>query len=160
MNQPSFATGQMQILRSRMVWLYFFFFNLFVAGILMIWTAEQMAGRESRPFSDWYFGVVAYAAFGLVYREFFRHRLLHSSPYSNQSENFVKRWYAIQLIGICAAFTPLVCGCGARIILKMSIWYSVPWYVLTYVLLFLWRPKLPAFAPAEKNHTVADPETR
>lgn len=117
-------------------------FAVFVAsGVMYIWLAEAISAGETRPFSYWYWAFVAYNLYGIVagisLRRSFARKLSRTDISANRRSRL---WFTRELFGMCFALSPIVTFAAARILLKMPISFSVPWYALGFILFILWRP--------------------
>jgi hypothetical protein len=57
--------------------------------------------------------------------------------------SLVKHWQTREILGMAFALSPIACFCFARVFLRMSVWFSIPWYMLGFLGFILWRPSLP-----------------
>lgn len=141
MSQPTSSADEVQAVMRR---LRFICANFVVGGVLLIWVAEQIVGRRSLPFSNWYFAFIAYAIYvpfgGLYLRRRFTSDL--RKPDLSVSSR-VKLWQTREIVGMGFAMSLIVCFCFARLFLRMSVWFSIPWYGLGFFGFILWRPSLP-----------------
>jgi hypothetical protein len=139
-----FLTDQLQVIQSRIRWLRSFQFIFLVSGLLLIWIAERSAGHQSRPFSSWYFAFVAYISYGFLSVAYVRRRATRGFSRSKlPTKILVQRWLTAESLTLCIAYSPILCFSIERMLLKMPIVFSLPWYALGFILLILWRPSVP-----------------
>lgn len=120
---------------------YVLFFAFIAAGVMFIWLAEVTSRGAAHPFSYWYLAFVAYSFYGIAVGVYARRRLARELSRTDIAARKLSRlWFARELIGMCFALSPILTFAVARIFLKMSISYSLPWYALGFLLFILWRP--------------------
>jgi hypothetical protein len=110
-------------------------------GVLLVWIAELFASGANRPFSFWYLAFAAYAVYAVITGIYLRRRFAQDLGRTDlPTSAHSRRWFARQTISMVCALAPITTFAIERIFLRMALEFSVPWYVLGFLLLFLWRP--------------------
>jgi hypothetical protein len=124
-------------------------FGFLVSVPLYVWVAERIHHGGTTAWTWWHWLAVGYSAFAVLGGNWACRPLLSRSEkilMSNPADaKAVKQWEGGQFGLWASAECVVLCGVVIRVALHGALWQACLFYVVGFLLLVLWAPRLPSW---------------